>query len=238
MLATVLFVCLAGKVSGKMGVNKFNGSAILTKLIYNLLFFVILALGVSACSSYHDYDLKDPEQQKAMLEDEGEQAANFYFKGDPKTLYMKGVIYGNTLKDIKRVLDNNPQVTKLVMVEVPGSIDDEINLLASREIRNRGITTHIPKGGWVASGGTDMFLAGAKRTIDNGARLGVHSWGDGEFKALDFAKDDPIHQSYLDYYQEMQIPTEFYWYTLDAAPVDNMHWMTPAEIKRYKVLTQ
>ena len=57
---------------------------------------------------------------------------------------------------------------------------DDVNLLASREIRNRGIATHIAKDGMVASGGTDMFLAGAKRTIEIGAKLGVHSWGDGE----------------------------------------------------------
>ena len=124
------------------------------------------------------------------------------------------------------------------MQNVPGSMDDDINLLASKEIRKRGIATHIPADGMVASGGTDMFLAGAKRTIEPGAKLGVHSWSDGGQPATDYPRDSQVHAKYLAYYKEMDINTDFYWYTLEASTAENIHWMTEQEVAMYGVLTE
>lgn len=179
-------------------------------------------------------------KQRKFLQKEGEQAATFYFKKGQKTkdsVYMKGVIYAGTLQDIRKVLTQNKEITTLVMEDVPGSIDDEINLLASREIRKRGINTYIPKNGKVASGGTDMFLAGKQRNIHPTARLGVHSWSGDEKTALEYPRNHKEHQKYLKYYQEMGIPSDFYWYTLKAAPAESIHWMTSGEIDQYKVIT-
>ena len=50
-------------------------------------------------------------------------------------------------------------------------------------------------------------------------------------------KDHPEHQKYIRYYEEMDIPAEFYWYTLRAAPSDDMHWMSAEEQRRYKIAT-
>ena len=181
-----------------------------------------------------------PLGQKILMKLEGDQVAEFYFKenqSNKDTLYMKGVIYSNTLKDIKTVLDKNPQVTTLVMVDVPGSIDDEINLLASQEIRSRNINTYLPKDGMVASGGTDMFLAGKKRQVHPTAKLGVHSWSDGDKGGDEYPKDHPDHNMFLEYYKEMDIPVDFYWYTLDAAPADSIHWMLQKEILQFDIVT-
>ena len=178
--------------------------------------------------------------QKLLLNFEGDEVAIFYFEDGQErkdTLYMKGVIYRNTFKDIIEVLEQNPQVTTIAMVEVPGSIDDEINLIASQEIRKRNIGTYIPKDGMVASGGTDMFLASAKRNAHRTAKLGVHSWSDGEKGGDEYPRDHPDHTMYLEYYEEIGIPLEFYWYTLTAAPADDIHWMTQEEIATYGVLT-
>lgn len=178
--------------------------------------------------------------QRIAMKMEGGQVADFYFKENQThkdTLYMKGVIYSNTLDEIKDILDQNPQVTTLVMVNVPGSIDDEINLVASQEIRKRKINTYLPEDGMVASGGTDMFLAGTKRMAHSTAKLGVHSWSDGTKGGDQYPKDHPDHTKYLTYYKDMQIPTDFYWYTLKAAPAEDIHWMTPDEIKKYKITT-
>lgn len=205
------------------------------KKLYSSIVILLMAIGLNGCAASFP---ETPAEQKAFLEAEGEQVATFVVdKKDPTRLHMKGVIYGNTLKDIQQVLDQNPQVKTLVMEEVPGSVDDEVNLLASREIRQRHIATYIPKNGWVASGGTDMFLAGASRAVHEKARLGVHSWAGGEEEAIDLPRDHPEHQKYLQYYREMQIPVAFYWYTLKAASPENMHWMTSKEIRKYKVLT-
>ncbi|CAM1345040.1 M28 family peptidase [Tenacibaculum amylolyticum] len=179
-----------------------------------------------------------PFTQKWALELEGEQAATFYFKNEAKdSLYMKGVIYSNTYNELTKVLQENSSITTLVMEEVPGSIDDEVNLIASKEIRKHNLNTYIPNNGWVASGGTDMFLAGVQRNIALNARLGVHSWAGLDKVAKDFPKDAEEHKKYLNYYKEMDIPTDFYWYTLDAAPAESIHWMTPLEINKYDVVT-
>lgn len=178
--------------------------------------------------------------QRLLMKMEGDQVAEFYYKENQirrDTIYMKGVIYSNTLKDIQQVFNENPTITTLVMEDVPGSIDDEINLVASQEIRKYHINTYIPKNGMVASGGTDMFLAGEKRAVHYTAKLGVHSWAGMDSVALDFPKDHVEHKKYLDYYVDMNIPLDFYWYTLEAAPADDIHWMTTEEIEKYNVVT-
>ncbi len=200
---------------------------VLKRSVIALFAFVILAFGI--IYFFPEVLYTSAFGQKILIKMEGEQVADFYFKENQTrkdTLYMKGVIYSNTLKDIKKVLDANPQVTTLVMEEVAGSIDDEINLVASQEIRKRDINTYLPENGMVASGGTDMFLAGKERQVHSTAKLGVHSWSGGDQVALDFPRDHEEHQKYLDYYIDMKIPTDFYWYTLEAAPADDIHWMT------------
>lgn len=208
------------------------------KGVIGVLIFIILIVSLVLISPQLLYSTAIG--QKIAMKMEGDQVADFYFKEKQTTkdtLYMKGVIYSNTLSDIKDILDENPQVTTIVMVDVPGSLDDEINLVASQEIRKRKINTYLPEDGMVASGGTDMFLAGAKREMHPTAKLGVHSWSDGEKGGDQYPKEHPDHIKYLEYYKEMQIPTDFYWYTLKAAPAEDIHWMTQDEIKEYKVTT-
>ncbi|CAL2081062.1 hypothetical protein T190611E02C_11123 [Tenacibaculum sp. 190524A05c] len=206
------------------------------------LFFgtiTLIFIGVLAFFFYPQLYFSTGFGQKIMMKVMGEQTATFEFKSSSKdSLYMSGVIYANTLDDLKEVLDQNPEVKTLVMMEVPGSIDDHVNLLASREIRKRNINTFIPKGGMVASGGTDMFLAGTKRNADSTAEIGVHSWSDGEKEGIEYPREDEVHKMYLEYYKEMEIPTEFYWYTLEAAAADSIHNMTQEEIQKYKILNK
>ena len=206
--------------------------------LVGLLLIGILSIGV--IYFFPDVLYSSAFGQRLLMKMEGDQVAEFYFKDSQKTkdtIYMKGVIYDNTLNDIKKILNNNPEITTLVMEDVPGSINDEINLLASREIRKRHINTYLPENGMVASGGTDMFLAGKKRQVHPTAKLGVHSWSGGDKAALDYPKDDDAHKPYLDYYKEMQIPVDFYWYTLEEAPANEMHWMTTKEIEHYQIVT-
>jgi len=171
-----------------------------------------------------------------------EKSASFTFKNSDDrsdTVYMNGIIGSDTLEVMQTLLNSHPQIKTIVMQNVPGSMDDDTNLLASMEIRKRGIATHIPADGMVASGGTDMFLAGVKRTAEAGAKLGVHSWSDDSGKvALDFPRDHQEHVKYLDYYKAIGIDTSFYWYTLEAASAEDIHWMTAQEIAQYGVLTE
>jgi len=53
----------------------------------------------------------------------------------------------------------------------------------------------------------------------------------------DLPPDDPEHDLYLDYYADIGISEDFYWFTLDAAPANSIHWMTAEEMDRYGMLT-
>jgi len=207
---------------------------------FSIAIITFVLLGLIGITFIEPLLLSTSTGQKLYLWSEGDEAAHFYFKeGDDvkSTVYMTGVIYTGTPDDIKLLLKKYPQIQKLVLINVPGSIDDEANLVASLAIHRSGITTHIPADSFVASGGTDMFLAGVKRTNDAGAKIGVHSWVDGEKTAREYERNNAVHQPYLDYYQQVNIPESFYWYTLDAAPADSIHWMTMSEIQKYDVLT-
>lgn len=160
----------------------------------------------------------------------------FTVKGN--TAFMSGVITAECPKTVLELLLEHPEVTIIEMINVPGSIDDVANLRAASYVRKSGLTTKLNSNSSVSSGGTDFFLAGKKRIVEEGARLGVHSWGGGAVAATEVPKDDPVHQKYLDFYKASGVPAAFYWYTLEAAPANGMHWMTAEEIETYQIRTQ
>ena len=174
------------------------------------------------------------EELLALLDEEHE--AEFEVEGD--VAVMRGVIGPSTPRVVHSLLREHPDLETIVMADVPGSMDDHANLRAARMVRERGLATHVPAGGEVASGGTDFFLAGVRRTAAEGARFGVHSWGGPGVDGAEVPRDDPEHAKYLEYYREMGIPEAFYWYTLEAAPADDIHWMTGEELELYEVLTE
>ncbi|HCC70853.1 MAG TPA: hypothetical protein DEQ09_06855 [Bacteroidales bacterium] len=179
--------------------------------------------------------------QKIILRFEGDKAARFYFNpksGSTDTLYMKGVIYSGTLEDFNYVIKKHPEIKTLTMAEVPGSVDDETNLAVSLLIRAHGINTYIPENGWVASGGTDMFLAGYKRERHLNTRIGVHSWGGEKLKATEYPRNHEVHRKYLNYYRDIGISKDFYWFTLEAAPAEKTHWLSVQEIDKFNVITE
>jgi len=159
------------------------------------------------------------------------------------TAIMNGVIGTNTPKHWDNFIVANPNTTKLILKDCPGSEDDEANLEAARKIRQQGIAIHLPADAVIASGAVDLFLAGTTRTRAAGSKIGVHSWSDGGSKeATDFPVGHANHQPYIDYYKEMgfsQADAEaFYYFTINTAKASDIHWMTDEEIEQYKLLTQ
>ena len=49
--------------------------------------------------------------------------------------------------------------------------------------------------------------------------------------------DHESHAMFLDFYREMEIPEDFYWFTLEAAPPQRIHWMSDEEILLYDLVT-
>lgn len=159
-----------------------------------------------------------------------------HFTSNGTEIVARGAIDAGTLGRFREAVAQHPDAKILVLEMVEGSVDDEANLIFSREVRARGFATMVPSHGMIASGGTDLFLAGTTRRIAPGACVGVHSWG-GEVEGRDVPETDPAHQDYLSYYADLGIPGAFYWFTLDAAGADEMHWMTASEVARFAMTT-
>ena len=161
-----------------------------------------------------------------------------HFQVRGQQLFMDGLINTNTPDQLEEILKNNPALKEVVMLDVPGSVDDEANLVAARMIRQNGLNTRLLGNSEVASGGTDFFASGVERRAAAGARFGVHSWADVDgTNGNQVSKDHAQHQLYLNYYAEMGIPEEFYWYTLGAATAQDIHWMSDGELEKYKIVT-
>lgn len=154
-----------------------------------------------------------------------------------------GVIDGDTPSKVQNLIDNHPTVTTIIMHSVPGSMNDNANLQASQLIYNHGYKMYLPHGGFVASGGTDMLLAGSIRVIEiTQDAVGVHSWAEdeqGNVTATDYPVGHANHQPYINYYMSLgfsQSEAEnFYYFTINSAPFSGVHWMTQAELDLYKV---
>ena len=155
---------------------------------------------------------------------------------------VDGTIRSRTLGDFQNMMEDYPNIKRLEMRNIPGSVDDETNLQLGQEVYNRGLNTHLDQGGEIASGGVDLFLAGRSRTAGTDPLIGVHSWSSGSLQASDLPQDDPQHQPYIDYYQAIgfteQEASDFYFFTINAAAAADIHWMTAAEIEQYGVLTE
>ncbi len=133
-----------------------------------------------------------------------------------------------------------PGISMIEMIEVPGTEDDRANLRLGRMIRARGLTTYVPAGGSVRSGGVELFLAGKVRIADPGAEFAVHAWADEDGReATDYAANAPENRAYVDYYVEMGLPEPqaraFYAMTNSVRHAD-AKWLTGSDMGKWVVL--
>jgi hypothetical protein len=164
------------------------------------------------------------------------EPVEFFAQG--REIIAVGDIDGEALDIFLDVVEDNPQVDTLVLEWIGGSVDDAANLELSRAVRALGLATLVPADGLVASGGTDLFLAGRTRILEPGACVGVHSWAGDGIEGRDLPRDAREHAPYLHYYAEMGVAKDFYWFTLDAASAEDMHWMTATEAANFGLATQ
>jgi hypothetical protein len=155
---------------------------------------------------------------------------------------MTGTIGADFVHRICDLAADRPAVAQIEMLDVPGSSTPGNEALqGGLVLRAEGYDTYLPGDGIVESGGVDVFLAGRERVVADGGCLGVHSTeidlGDGPVAAADLPRDDPEHAAYLEYFDAIGVSQEFYWFTIEAAPPDGIHYLTPAEMVEFGVVT-
>lgn len=163
------------------------------------------------------------------------QAASFKLQG--QDILVNGTVNGKSLRKFRAFMAKNPDAQRLVLLDMPGSDDDETNLKIGHMVRDLGLGTHVTSSSRIYSGAVELFLAGTERTMEAGAVLGVHAW-EGDRTADEYPRWHPEHAPYVAYTTRMLGSADFYWFTVRAAPASSMHEMTEAEIERFGLLTQ
>ncbi|HEY0595851.1 alpha/beta hydrolase [Sphingopyxis sp.] len=178
----------------------------------------------------------------ATLATPGHAKANFgpFSVIDGATVRMAGDVTSATPRQFAAMLAAFPGLKRLEMVDCPGSLDEEANLILARAIRRQGMETVVPAGGSVRSGAVELWLAGTTRRAAADAEFGVHSWAD-EYgrEANDYPASDPVHAEYLGYYREMGLndakAREFYALT-NSTPFDDVRYLTRDDMARFVTL--
>lgn len=176
---------------------------------------------------------------EGVFTEESHEPAHFAVNGTQAT--MIGTIDVTTQGRLNDLLTQYPNVDTIILKSVPGTDNSIATFNAGELLRSRGLRTHVPADGAIASGGTDFFIAGLIRTVEPGAKIGVHSWiaedsKDRPIIGSQLPRDDLQHRLFLNYYAKMGIPDDFYWFALDAAPPTSVHWMTDGELRQFGLL--
>ncbi|WP_231288443.1 hypothetical protein [Methanococcus maripaludis] len=151
---------------------------------------------------------------------------------------MVGIINENIVYEVENLVKNHPNVKTIIMLDVPGSVNSNENLKAGRIVRTNNISTIVPKNGYIASGGTVFFCAGINRTIGEHAKIGVHSWKNNVVTdASKIPRDNHVHKPYINYFKEMGISDEFYWFMISSAPSFGIYYLNEYELKKYGLIT-
>ncbi len=187
------------------------------------LAIVTFAASLTACETAAMLVLNSTEQTSITVE------------GDK--LFIMGLLNSKTFGQMQKTITANPQIDTLVFTAMPGSIDDEVTFEMGRWLRAKKLNTHLTAKTVIASGAVDLFLSGSQRTMEAGAQLGVHSWSDGSKEAADYPRDSEEHALNLNYIIDMDVPADFYWFTIYEAPADAIHWMSTDEVLKYGLLT-
>ena len=153
------------------------------------------------------------------------------------TAFVDGITSGRDQGAVRALLREHPQVRRLVLGDMPGTRDVVSNYRLGRTIREAGLATELLETSRIASGAVDLFLAGTTRRVACGARIGVHSWGGAGFDAQDVGWDT-LRAMSRDYIADMGVDPDFYDFRTQAAGIEDIHWLTDAQIARFNVTTE
>ena len=151
--------------------------------------------------------------------------------------YAYGGTDHHSFADVRRQLDENPQIETIVLRNVPGTTHLGENTRIAQMIRARGINTHLESTSFIASGGVDLFLAGQERTMECGARIGVHSWQDSEGESPRTLGHDPLEERMERFHASLDVDPDFYAFARDAAPHSALYFLNRDDLERFDLLS-
>ncbi len=163
-----------------------------------------------------------------------------YFTLDGNRAIVNGLLGRHTFRQMQYLIAQHPNVHTLVLQNIDGSDEDRINVETGRLVREAELATVVPANGEIYSGGVDLFAAGVTRTIEPGGIVGVHAWcctPDGS-TADELDINDPAHNHLITYLQEMlgaDLGRDFYFFTVQSAPANDIHEMTNSELAKYLI---
>jgi hypothetical protein len=216
-----------------------NYAALLVLSMTALLLSAAVNADASVTVETQVYDLDDDTPAPSIPTSKHFAAAHFgpFIVVAANRAELNGTIETNTPAQFRAMLRAYPALNQIDMIDCPGTDDDEANLIIARLIRKAGITTNIPDGGSVRSGGVELFLAGARRHAAPTAEFAVHSWRDEDgLEAEDYAANDAANLEYVNFYREIGMDADkakaFYALT-NSVPNDEALYLKPRDIAAY-----
>ena len=185
----------------------------------------------------HDVEFTAPASMiKGLIE-----ATSFAMAQQDVRYYLNGMLWEVTTNQLRAVATDGHRLA-LCDGDCDGSVDDETCFLLMKHVHDLEINTHILDDGWVASGGSDLFFSGIHRTKGANTKIGVHAWSEGNNEATDYPVGHANHLPYIAAYVSIgfsqEKAEELYYFIINAASADDIHWMTDAEIEAYSILSE
>ena len=171
-------------------------------------FLPILALAVLAAPASGQAFRHDGADRLVVAQDRAQARSEAAFGPfvvlDPARARLRGVTDSRSPQAFEAMLRRFPGIALLEMSYCLGTVDDQANLRLGRMIRARGMTTYVPRQGFVGSGAVELFLAGTRRVASHSASFGVHSWRDGSGREPDdYHPNSRQNWTYIEYYRAM-----------------------------------
>ena len=165
-----------------------------------------------------------------------EHDLKFHVQG--QAAYVTGSTDSKSHNLIKKFVRENPDVKTLILQSMPGTQDMDTNRRVVMDLRAAGLATHVPADGRIASGAVDWFIAGSPRTIECGAKIGVHSWGTKAGERGDKTFYDGQLRTQRYFLDRMGVDPAFYEFTRSAAGPNDIYWLSVEDMLRYGLLTE
>jgi hypothetical protein len=153
---------------------------------------------------------------------------------------LNGEVGVTTYAQIQNIISKHPEIKTLILGKILNAVDDETNERIAEIIRKSKLNTKLLATSEITLNGVKLFCAGNKRIITRGAKIGVNSWDNGNYKGKDLPKEHPLHQYKTPYYKNYlgDKGTDFYFYTLNTNVTNDIIWLDEEQLRKWNVATE